>query len=60
MQSLVQTLEISNKKISDGKNFIENTIYEEDIANVVSRWTGIPVSKMLEDEKINFFRLKTG
>ena len=58
--SLVQTLEISNKKNKiDEKNFIENTIYEEDIANVISKWTGIPVSKMLEDEKNKFLQIET-
>ena len=58
--SLVETLEISNKKNKiDEKNFVENTIYEEDIANVISRWTGIPVSKMLEDEKNRFLQLET-
>ena len=58
--SLVQTLEKSNKKNKiDEKNFIENTIYEEDIANVISKWTGIPVSKMLEDEKNKFLQIET-
>ena len=58
--SLVQTLEISDKKNKiDEKNFIENTIYEEDIANVISKWTGIPVSKMLEDEKNKFLQIET-
>ena len=58
--SLVQTLEISNKKNKiDEKNFIENTIYEDDIANVISKWTGIPVSKMLEDEKNKFLQIET-
>ena len=58
--SLVEILEISNKKNKiDEKNFIENTIYEEDIANVISKWTGIPVSKMLEDEKNKFLQIET-
>ncbi len=30
--------------------FIKETVDEEDIADVVSRWTGIPVSRMLESE----------
>jgi ATP-dependent Clp protease ATP-binding subunit ClpB len=30
--------------------FIKEAVDEEDIAEVVSRWTGIPVSKMLESE----------
>ncbi len=58
--SLVATLEKLDKKNNiDEKKFIENTIYEEDIANVVSRWTGIPVSKMLEDEKNRFLQIET-
>ena len=57
--SLIETLETSNKKNkTDNKNFVENTIYEEDIANVISRWTGIPVSKMLEDEKHRFLQIE--
>lgn len=38
---------------SDGKaagRFIKEVVDEEDIAGVVSRWTGIPVSRMLESE----------
>ena len=31
-------------------SFIKEAVDEEDIAEVVSRWTGIPVSKMLESE----------
>ena len=58
--SLVENLEILNKKNKiDEKNFIENTIHEGDIANVVSRWTGIPVSKMLQDEKNRFLQIET-
>jgi ATP-dependent Clp protease ATP-binding subunit ClpB len=58
--SLVEMLEISSKKNKiDEKNFIENTIYEEDIANFISKWTGIPVSKMLEDEKNKFLQIET-
>lgn len=38
---------LEQRKIS---KFIKEEIGEEDIALVVSRWTGIPVSKMLESE----------
>lgn len=37
------------KKDGKGK-FIRETVSEEDIAMVVSRWTGVPVSRMLESE----------
>ena len=46
----------AKKKTSDGlkakKNdrFLKESVDEEDVAEVVSRWTGIPVTKMLESE----------
>jgi len=33
------------------ETFLKEEVTEEDIAAVVSRWTGIPVNKMLESEK---------
>lgn len=38
--------------------FIKEYVDEEDIANVVSRWTGIPVSRMLESEMKKLSRLE--
>ena len=32
-------------------SYLEEEVTDEDIAAVVSRWTGVPVSKMLESEK---------
>jgi ATP-dependent Clp protease ATP-binding subunit ClpB len=40
----------SNVEMQDMKLLI-NKVGEEEIASVVSRWTGIPVSKMLESER---------
>ncbi len=50
-----------NKKIADlnnnlsivqkDKKMLKEDVDDEDIANIVSRWTKIPVSKMLEGEK---------
>ena len=36
---------------------ITEAVTPEDIADVVSRWTGIPVSKMLESEKTKLLRM---
>lgn len=41
---------VSNVEMQDMKLLI-NKVGEEEIAAVVSRWTGIPVSKMLESER---------
>ncbi|MEN6616863.1 MAG: AAA family ATPase, partial [Syntrophorhabdus sp.] len=37
-------------KFQAGKKMLKEEVDEEDIARVVSKWTGIPVSKMLEGE----------
>ena len=35
---------------SSGKRMLKEEVDEEDVAKIVSKWTGIPVSKMLEGE----------
>jgi len=37
---------------------VRNNVTEEEIADVVSKWTGIPVSKMLEGEKEKLLRME--
>ena len=41
-----------------GKAMIKEEVDAEDIADVVSRWTGIPVSKMLQSEKDKLLHLE--
>jgi len=38
------------KEVQKGKGLLKDEVREEDIAEIVSKWTGIPVSKMLEGE----------
>lgn len=37
---------------------LRNKVTDEEVAEVVSRWTGIPVSKMLESEKDKLLRME--
>lgn len=37
---------------------LKNKVTDEEVAEVVSRWTGIPVSKMLEGEKEKLLRME--
>ncbi|PJZ64754.1 ATP-dependent chaperone ClpB [Leptospira wolffii] len=46
------------KKISGSSRLLKEEVDEEDIANIVSRWTGIPVSKMLQGEKAKLLRME--
>ncbi|RMX03992.1 ATP-dependent chaperone ClpB [Legionella jordanis] len=45
-----QLTQVSTTESSETK-LVRNKVTEEEIAEVVSKWTGIPVSKMLEGEK---------
>ncbi len=40
------------------ESLLRQEVTEEDIANVVSSWTGIPVSKMMSSEKKKFLELE--
>ena len=40
------------------KQLLRNNVTEEEIAEVVSKWTGIPVSKMLEGERDKLLRME--
>jgi ATP-dependent Clp protease ATP-binding subunit ClpB len=50
---LQKALEEENKKLSETqkkRKMLKEEVDEEDVAEVVSKWTGIPVSRMLEGE----------
>jgi ATP-dependent Clp protease ATP-binding subunit ClpB len=42
---------------SGGRQLLKQEVDEDDIASVVARWTGIPVSRLLEGEKEKLLRL---
>jgi ATP-dependent Clp protease ATP-binding subunit ClpB len=39
-------------------SFLREVVTEEDVAGIVSRWTGIPVSKMLETEQARLINME--
>jgi ATP-dependent Clp protease ATP-binding subunit ClpB len=58
---LDQHLEEANRKLSDlqtSSKMLKEEVDDEDVAEVISRWTGIPVSKMLEGEKDKLVRME--
>ena len=46
------------KKLQRSRRLLKEEVTEEEIANVVSRWTGIPVSRMLEAEAAKLARME--
>ena len=45
-------------KISPEKRILQEEVTSEDIAAIISKWTGIPVTKMLEGEKEKLLHLE--
>ena len=45
---------------SQTMQLLRNKVGEEEVADVVSKWTGIPVSKMLEGEREKLLRMEEG
>ncbi|AKS41284.1 ATP-dependent Clp protease ATP-binding subunit ClpB [Wenzhouxiangella marina] len=53
-----QLAEAESAERTDHFQLLRNKVTEEEIAEVVSRWTGIPVSKMLEGERDKLLRME--
>ncbi len=56
-----QLKEMNEKLVEVQKNrtLLKEEVTEQEIASVVSRWTGIPVSKMLEGEKEKLLKMES-
>jgi len=46
------------KQLQKSRRILKEEITEEDIAKVVARWTGVPVSRMLEEEAEKLSRME--
>jgi len=46
------------KKLQKSRRILKEEITSEEIAEVVARWTGIPLSKMLEEERAKLERME--
>ncbi len=51
--------ELKNLKESDKSKILSDTVTDEDIASVVSKWTNIPVSKLVSGEKEKLLNLNS-
>src|SRR5205085_1140280 len=58
LRELEQQLAASNQT-STGPRLLKEEVDEEDIAEVVSRWTGVPVSKLMEGETQKLLHLES-
>ncbi|MEO0635614.1 MAG: ATP-dependent chaperone ClpB [Pseudomonadota bacterium] len=56
--SLEAKLEQAEKVAGEGSDLVEEAVTSDHIARVISRWTGIPVDKMLEGEREKLLRME--
>ncbi len=58
LPELEAQLASAHKAETEGFQLLQDKVTAEEIAEVVSRWTGIPVSKMLEGERDKLLRME--
>jgi ATP-dependent Clp protease ATP-binding subunit ClpB len=54
----LEKLQAELSKVQEKGKMLKEEVDEEDVAEVVSRWTGIPVSKMLEGDMERLIRME--
>ena len=59
LRKKIEELEQVLNNKTNSKRLLREEITEDDIAGVVSRWTGIPISKMLQSEKEKLLHIET-
>ena len=58
MPELEKQLELAQEAETAERTLLRNKVTEEEVAEVVSRWTGIPISKMLEGDREKLLRME--
>ncbi len=53
-KQLAEAVQAENREMT----LLRNNVTDEEVAEIVSKWTGIPVSKMLEGEKDKLLRME--
>jgi len=56
---LEKELDLASQAEMQEMTLLRNKVTDEEIADVVSKWTGIPVSKMMEGEKDKLLRMES-
>ncbi|HCE34185.1 MAG TPA: type VI secretion system ATPase TssH, partial [Clostridiales bacterium] len=57
LPALTKKLEEAEKKSKSGTSLLRDEVTSDEIAKIVSKWTGIPVTKLMESEKEKLLHL---
>lgn len=59
LPKLMQTLEIEERNVKENdRRLVHEAVTDEEIARIISRWTGIPVTKLTEGERAKLLSLE--
>ena len=59
LYGVIPGLEKQMAQAQDGGRLVNEAVTEEQVASVVSRWTGVPVDRMLEGERAKLLRMES-
>ncbi|AJD90715.1 ATP-dependent Clp protease ATP-binding protein [Jeotgalibacillus malaysiensis] len=58
LEKEIKALEAENEQSRDENRLLREEVSEEEIASIVARWTGIPVNRLIEEERQKLLRLE--
>ncbi|MDZ5713018.1 ATP-dependent chaperone ClpB [Jeotgalibacillus haloalkalitolerans] len=58
LEKEITALEVENEQTRDENRLLREEVSEEEIASIVARWTGIPVNRLIEEERQKLLRLE--
>ena len=58
LNALQKQLDTLSDRAKGSAKMLKEEVDAEDVAEVVAKWTGVPVSKMLESEKEKLLRME--
>ena len=58
LEKEIEKLRAGLASVQKDRSYLKEEVNEEDIAGIVSKWTGIPVSKMLESEMQKLLKME--
>ena len=58
VQKKLEAVRATLAQVQSKQSYLKEEVTEEDIAAIISKWTGIPVSKMLQSEMVKLLQLE--
>ena len=60
LEKKIEDLRRNLAKVQEKTQYLKEEVTDQDIAEIIAKWTGIPVSKMLEGEMQKLLRMEDG